>query len=270
MLNSRDLYDRQVIAAARELDALRQRCYRIKTLEQPYQRGWRRYYTLSDRALDRQDRPTLEAILELIGNVVVHHNRNFQRRRGRSRKLREIEQPLRAIPVHEWQRKNYPERWRRYFQYQLLLEWNRHWQPYWVFVNPSLYQLKISRNWIYQVHEIDPEIKSRLGELDRWFELHQGWRHYGRLKGRRQNCRWYDGEHKKQRFLKNEHRREIARAYEAFPEVDPAASVRRSPTSLRPFFPPVSRCSPMQRQRAQTSCSAGASPAAGTIFHQIV
>jgi hypothetical protein len=180
--------------------------------------------------------------------VVVHHSRNFQRRRGRARKLCEIEQPLRPIPLHEWQRKNYPEGWRRYFQYQLLLEWNHHWQPYWVFVQPSLYQLRIGRNWIYQVQEIDPEIESRLGELDRWFELHQGWRRHGWLKGRRQSCRYYDGEHKKQRFLKNEHRREIASAYLTFPEVDPAASTRRIRTSLRPISPPFS--DPKLRQRS--------------------
>ncbi len=266
MLNSHDFHDRQVIAAARELDALRQKRYKIKQLEQPYQRGWRRSYTLSERALDRQDRATLEAILEVIGSVVVHHSRNFQRRQGRARKLCEIEQPLRSISVHEWQRKNYPESWRRYFQYQLRLEWNHHWQPYWVFVQASLYQLKVGRNWIDQIQEIDPEIESRLGELDRWFELHQSWRRHGWLKGRRQSCRYYDGETKKQRLLKKEHRREIARACLIFPEVDPAASTRRIRTSPRPTSPHFSRRSPMQRQRAQTSSSAGSSPAAGTHF----
>ena len=175
----------------------------------------------------------------------MHHSRNFQRRRGRAKKLCEIEQPLRPIPLHEWQRKNYPDVWHRYFQYQLLLEWNRHWQPYWVFAQPSLYRLKIGRNWIYHVQEIDPEIERRLGELDRWFELHQGWRRYGWLKGRRQSCRWHDVEHKKQRFLKNEHRREIEGAYLAFPEVEPAASVWRIPTSFRrssAHFPGVAQC----------------------------
>lgn len=239
MLNSHDLYDRQVIAAARELDALHQKRYKIKTLEQPYQRGWRRYYTLSERALDRPDRPTLEAILEVIGSVVVHHSRNFQRRRGRARKLCEIEQPLRPIPLHEWQRKNFPEQWRRYFQYQVLLERNQHWQPYWVFVQPSLYRLKIGRNWIHQVQEIDPEIESRLGELERWFELHQGWRHHGRLKGQRQSWHWRGSDTPRQKLTNKEHRREIARADETFPEVDPAASVWRIRTSLRPVSPQI-------------------------------
>src|SRR5579862_9050720 len=64
-----------------------------------------------------------------IGTVVVHHSRDFRRRRGRRKKLVEIEQPLRSIPVYEWERKDYPEAWYRYFRHELVLRWNRHWEP---------------------------------------------------------------------------------------------------------------------------------------------
>jgi hypothetical protein len=159
--------------------------------------------------------------------------------------LCEIEQPLRPIPLHEWKWKNYPDAWLHYFQYQLLLERNQHWQPYLVFVQPNLYRLKIGRNWIHEVREIDPEIESRLGELDRWFEIHQGWRHYRRLKGHSQSYRWCNGEKNRQRFLTEEHRREMHRAVLDFPEVDPTASIRRPRTSPRPPFsnhPGVAQC----------------------------
>lgn len=245
MHNHHDLRDRQLIAAIREYHQLNRNRYVIMDLEQPYQRGWRRYYTLSNQAMARDDRTILEAILKVIGSVVLHHSRSFQCRRGRSRLLCEIEQPLRPIPVHEWQRKHYPDSWLRYFQYQLLLERNQHWQPYWVFVKPTMYRLKIDRNLIYQVREIDPDIESRLGELDRWLELRQGWQRYGWLKGQSQSYRWCGGERKKQQLLDREHRREIARAILHFPEIDPAASVRRSPISFRrvsPHHPGVAQC----------------------------
>jgi hypothetical protein len=237
MLNSHDLRDRKVIAAVREYRTLQRNRYKITTLDQPYQRGWRRFYKLSERALCREDRFVLESILEVIGSVVLHHSRSFQRRRGRSKSLCEIEQPLRPIPLHEWQRKNYPEAWLRYFRYQLLLERNQHWQLYLVFAQSNLYRLKIGRNWIHEVREIDPEIESRLGELDRWFEIHQAWRHHGRLKGQRQSYRWCNGEKNGQRFLTKEHRREMHRAVLDFPEVDPTASIRRRRTSPRAAFP---------------------------------
>jgi hypothetical protein len=217
MLNSRDLADRQVIAAVREHDALSRRRYKIIQLDQPIQRGWRRLYVPSERAASRRDRPILEAILAVIGTVKVHHSRDFRRRRGRLKKLVEIEQPLRPIPVHEWQRKNYPDEWHRYFRNELILERNRHWQPYWVFTQPSLYELKIERNWLWYFREVDPTIETRLSELDRWLQAREGWQRYGWLKGRRQRYRWKDEDSAKQRNLEHEHQREIARALQNVP-----------------------------------------------------
>jgi hypothetical protein len=236
MLNSHDRMDRQVLAIARELKHFRYMPYPTKPLDPPVQRGWRRSYVLSDRAMNRPDQSVLEAILKVIGSSVVHHNRNFHRRRGKSKKLFEIEQPLRPIPIHEWKRENYPTAWQRYFQYRILLTTHQRWQPYWVFMHPLLYRLKIERNWITEVRVIDPDTESRIQELEEWMEFHHGWHRYGRLKGRRQGYRWYNIREKR-RLLDNEHHREIANAYKTFPEVDPAASAWRIPTSLRPIFP---------------------------------
>ncbi|MFM2241279.1 MAG: hypothetical protein RLZ97_134 [Verrucomicrobiota bacterium] len=244
MLNPHDITDKRVIATVHEYKALSQKRYTITQLPQPYQRGWRRSYVLSERALHHPDRPMLESILEVIGSTVVHHSRTFQRRRGRSRTLCEIEQPLRPIPIHEWQNKRYPDAWLRLFRYELLLEWNRHWQPYWVFAQPSLYRLKIGRNWVESIRQIDPTIEIRLSELERWLENHRGWQRYRRLKGQRRWDRWCNGETHKQRQLTKEHRREIASALLKFPEFDPAASVRCVRSRLRSIhlFPGVAQC----------------------------
>ena len=244
MLNSHDLADRQVIAAVREYNALCWRRYKIIKLDEPIQRGWRRSYVLSERAAARRDCPVLEAILAVIGTVVVHRSRDFCRRRGRSKKLVEIEQPLRVIPIHEWDRKNYPREWHRYFRYELILQWNRHWQPYWVFTQPSLYELKIERNWLWYFREVDPAIETRLSELSRWLESRAGWRRYDWLKGRSQGRRWEHGDTAKQRSLKHEHRREIERAYNTFPEVEPVAPMRRARLSFWRITTFPRSCSP--------------------------
>jgi len=244
MLNSHDLMDRQVLAIARELKHFRNMPDPVRQLDPPVQRGWRRSYVLSERAMNRPDQPVLEAILKVIGSSVVHHNRNFHRRSGKSKKLFEIEQPLRPIPLHEWQRENYPTAWQRYFQYRILLAANRHWQPYWVFMHPSHYRLKIERNWITELRVVDPDQESSIHELERWMEFNHGWHRYGRLKGRRQGYRWYSL-FKKRQLLNKEHRREISDAINTFPEVDPAASAWRIPTSLRSIshiFPGVAQC----------------------------
>lgn len=242
MLNSRDFSDRQIIAAIRELRLLQRDRYTVVQLEEPIQKGWHRLHTLARQSLDRPDRAVLEEILKVIGTSVIHHNRRFLHRRGRSKKLFEIEQPLRPVPLHEWERKDYPRKWHRYFRYELLLEWNRHWQPYWVFSQPSLYRLKTRPNWIHEVRQLDSATEVRVSELERWIESRQGWNRYHSLKGHPVN--WRDCRIK-QRLLDKEHRREIANAYQIFPEVDPVASVWRSRTSLRPIFqtfPGVAQC----------------------------
>jgi hypothetical protein len=242
MLNSRDFSDRQILATIRELRLLEQDRYKVVPLEEPIQKGWRRFHTLAKQSLDRQDRTTLEEILEVIGSSVQHHNRSFRCRRGRSKKLFEIEQPLRPIPLHEWERKDYPRKWHRYFHYELLLGWNRHRQPYWVFTQPSLYRLKTGPHWIHEVKQLDSATEVRVSELERWLESRQGRKRYDWLKGRPAN--WRDCRIK-QRLLDKEQRREIATAYHTFPEVGPAAPVWRIPTSLRPIlptFPGVAQC----------------------------
>ena len=232
MLNQRDFADRQIIAAVREYNDLLRRRHTIIKLDHPIQRGWRRSYVLSERAKQRRDRPLLEAILMVINTAVVHHNRSFRKRRGRSKKLVEVEQPLRPIPVHEWERKHYPAEWFRHFRRELLLEWNRHWQPYWVFTQPSLFELKIERNWLWHLRVIHPAIEKRLSELGRWLESRDGWCRHGWLKGQAQSYHWKETLEGRERFLCREHQREIRAIMKHIPEVDPASAMRRSPISL--------------------------------------
>jgi len=233
MLNTQDRFDRKVIAAVREFDTLSRRRYTTIKVEQPIQRGWRRSYVLSARAATRRDRSILEAILGAIGTVVVHHSRDFRRRHGRRRKLVEIEQPLRPIPVSEWERKGYPPEWFAYFRWELLLQRNHHWQPYSVFRQPEIYELTIHRNWLWYFQETDPAIETRLSELDRWLRDREGWQRYSWLKGKRFRYRWPEEYTEPERSLRREHDRQIRHAMEDFPEVDATALRKRRRISPR-------------------------------------
>ena len=266
MLNSLDLRDRQIRAAVREYKALARELHPVIKLDTPIQIGWRRFHALSEFAQRRADQPLLESILEVVGTSVIHHSREFRHRLRRRSKLVEIEQPLRPIPMHEWEKKNYPSEWWHFFQYELILELNKHWQPYWVFNQPSLFELKTERNWQWYFTDVDPGVATRLSELRRWLEARDGWCRYGWLKGRQQRYNWPDKEAHWDRALRREHQREIASALAQFPDADPAAFIRCTQVSARLTIISFSRRSPMQRQRAQTSSSAGASPAAGTTF----
>ncbi len=259
MLNVRDYNDRKIRAAVREIKKLSTRQYRTIQLEKPIQVGWRRFYVLSAHAQTRRDRPILEAILKVVGTVVRHHDRMFLKRQGRCRKLLDIEQPLRPIPVYEWERKGYPDEWLRYFRWELVLVGQRCWQPSWVFKQASIFELKIRRYWVTAVTEPDPDVQSRICELERWLESRDGQQRYDWLKGCHQACyRTWSNRRRRQR-LEREEKREIHRAYRDFPEVDPAVSTRRSRLSFRQMIFIFPRRSPTQRQRVQNSSSAGAS-----------
>ena len=231
MLNSQDLADRQILAAIREENALWKKRYTIIKLDKPIQRGWRRFYELTRIASSRRDAPILEEILKVVGTVVVHHRRDFRRRKGRGRKLIEIEQPLRPIPLYEWERKGYPHAWLAYFHYEILRERNS--QPYWVFKQPSIYELKVERNWLWYFQEVDPAIETRLSELDRWLDARRGRQRYGWLKGKSQHFHLAHQASPREQSLELEHQREIRRALDHFPEVDPVASMWRARLSFR-------------------------------------
>ncbi|XHR26683.1 MAG: hypothetical protein ACFUZC_12065 [Chthoniobacteraceae bacterium] len=229
MLNLHDIADRRLLAVIREQDDLRQRRYTIVKLDPPIQRGWRRFYVLGERAQKRPDHKTLEAILAVIGPEVIHHSPDFRRRSGRRRKLIEIDQPLKSIPFCEWSRKNYPDEWLRYFHAETRRR-PKYAIQVWVFMQPALFELKVERNWQWYYREVDPAIETRLGELDRWLEQHLGWCRYLRLNGKK--AQWKD-KPGKMALMERQSRVEIERALNNFPEVDPAASVRRGPISFR-------------------------------------
>ncbi len=238
--------DKRALAAVREYHALRKKEYHIIKLDKPIQRGWRRFYTLNARARARADRAVLEAILEVIGPVVINHRRDFLKRCGRrSRKLVEIEQPLNAISYSEWDRKRFPDGWRKYFRSERL-PGQRQWYLGWVFAEPSLYELKIEPNWLWYFREVDPIVASRLSELDSWLHFHGGWERYHRMKGIPRYYRWCEKMEGRQKCLVREHQREIMRAIADFPEVDSTALSLCSRLSFRPS-PAFSPCSPISR-----------------------
>lgn len=258
MLNDRALVDRQIIAAVREHEQLSRKRFQIIKLDQPIQRGWRRTYVLAEHAKRRRDHETLEAILKVIGTTVVHPSRNFQFRRGRKKKLVEIEQSLQPISAHPWPAHPWPARlpegWLIYFRYELLLERNRHSQPYWVFRQPSLYELKVERNWLWYFREVDPAIETRLSELDRWLTARQGWRRYHSLKGT--SLYWYPSD--RDRLLRRQELREMKEALDRYPEVDPTARRSCRAISLRSLpkiFPDVAQLAEAFRsERNQCGC----------------
>lgn len=228
MLNFQDLRDKQIRAAFRELKSLNR--YTVIKLEKPIQRGWRRLYVIADHAKSRKDCPILETILERINNIVVYHRRDFLKRKRRTTKLVEIEQPLRAISQSEWNLRNFFETWRPYFRREFRLDRRGNWVPFFEFKQPSLFKLKTERNWLWHFREVDPDAETRMSELKGWLRNSGRRERYDWLKGV-PVCRDYLGIDKR-KILDHEQRKMITEALDQFPEVEQKVSTGRFLISL--------------------------------------
>lgn len=231
MHNPRNLKDKELLAIERELDALNSRRGIVKKLHEPLQRGWVRYHVLSERALRHRDQRMLAEILAVIGTKIWNKSLTFREwkwPRGRRRHLIDIEQPLKAISASEWQHKNYPDQWRRYFLPQLV---QGHWGSYLAFVcdHVSFFELKCEPLFVDELVVPDPVVAQRIAELESRLYGHNLMPRLSRLHGHSRG-RWkHDPRYKIRDHIAE---REIRAAHSVDPEAEATSSQGRSRFSL--------------------------------------
>jgi hypothetical protein len=256
MLNAQDYLDKKLLKLGKELRELWWRQYISVPLEEPIQRGWRRIHVLTAKSERRADKDVLLALLKVMGTVQFHNTPEFRIKRGRGRRRRfmEREQPLRELTVGEWDRRDLPETWESYFRLEKRYSFCA-WRDTLVFTNPYAFELKIEPNWVTELYTSDPAVEERIAEIEGWL----------RNRNAKYRLEWLCGysnhwhEPRRKDLIAKIAKRELREAMRNPWEVDPGASTRRVRLSLRRRIFIFSWCSPMQRQRAQTSFSAGAS-----------
>ena len=73
----------------------------LRKLEQPYQRGWVRYFILKEEASRRADVARLKALLEYLQCIQYSDNIQFlYRPHGKSKRLRPVNHELNTIRIH--------------------------------------------------------------------------------------------------------------------------------------------------------------------------
>ena len=213
---------RSLIERNRELSRCRSHPA-LRKLNEPFQKGWKRLYVLSERACHRTDRQKLEAILPFLNSIRYCQRPDFKRRGRRSRRLVEIHQPLRVFPAYDWYRKRLPADWLKYFCFV-----RRHRQTgvdSYEFALPWLFDLHVEERWITHVRVVDPTVMSELARLDDHMSQHHVWGRYARLRGRKWR-RWSKGDDPRQSILTREDEREMRRAIREGQAVDSWSSIR--------------------------------------------
>jgi hypothetical protein len=231
MLNPQDIRDKKLLALDRELKTLNKERWLIKKLDEPIQRGWVRFHVLSERGLRHKDQPMLAEMLRVIGTKIWSKSSAFRAWNWHSKRRRQfidIDQPLQAISASEWQHKNYPDQWRRYFLPQRV---QGHWGSYLVFVcdHVRFFELKTEPLFVDELQVPNPLVAQRIAELESLIET----RHL------RPRLNWLLGysagrwNHDPRRRIGDRiAEREMRAALANCPEVDPAPCKVRSPISL--------------------------------------
>ena len=243
MLNKYDYFDKRLLELDRERSVLRCKLWIRVPLDNPIQRGWRRYHILTATAERRADRDVLEEFLKIIGVMRFSRTPEFLKRHGRGRKRRfvEIEQPVGPLTEGMWKKLGWPDLWKLYFRQEKYPD-NRSWLDVLVFRSPFLFELKTEPNWVTEIQVINPEVQRRLKEIDSWLTNHDGHHRIQWLHGR---SYWWK-KTKLARMFDRIAEREIREALQNPPEVDLATPARRSRISPRRFIT-LTPCSPTRR-----------------------
>ena len=230
MLNTQDYFDKHLLRLDGELSELwRRRRIRVP-LDEPIQRGWRRFHVLTAKAVKRPDKDVLLALLEIIGTMKIRNSPEFRKKRGsgRWRRYIEIEQPLREITVGEWDRRRLPEAWKPYFRQEKRCHF-RVWHDALIFASPEVFELRVEPNLITETCICDPAVEQRIAEIKGLLWHRNAICQLDWLYGYSRRCR----ESIRQKLFDKIAQRELREAMQNTLEVDPVAFIQRIRISFR-------------------------------------
>lgn len=144
-------------------------------LEEPYQRGWKRHFTVRPDVAKSADGPFYETLLAKINQVQYWHDETFKRKvRGSKKKIYTHTAPeLKVYEEHNWHyTKDLSDRERMCFHREYLpcRHADRYYWGY-VFSEPWRYVITVEPNIITEVRLLDSELEQEIARLEDY--LHQ-------------------------------------------------------------------------------------------------
>jgi len=177
--------EKELLALERELESLNNILLNTPELplNKPYQRGWIRYFILTDQAKTRPDYNNLKELLPSIENRQFSRNREFTSYHPRTA----IQQIPSLKLLHYFER---PGNYIVSGVEELLDLIRRKWNGKLSFRYPHLLKSYVEPNIITHQKVLFPEVEKRLQEIDEIFESCNGWEKLHNLHGRR-GYKWY-------------------------------------------------------------------------------
>lgn len=165
-------------------------------LEKPYQRGWMRFFRLTDAARFRSDVDRLQELLRFTNKRQFSSDRKFlsRERKGQKRTPRPHRMETFSTQCHCW--REIPTYLYRYFKFRRgtpeitterirELRLRRINRKIDVAVQ-HLFRSTVAPYIITHQKMLMPDCESRLEEVNTWLQVHHGWMRHGRLRGHRE------------------------------------------------------------------------------------
>jgi len=194
--------DKQLIQLSKQRDelSLQRRLIPLVPLEQPYQRGWKRFFVLREDIKRSPKASFYEALLPKINTTEYHHEKSFKRKKRRKKRygFEVRKQLLREFDLYWWNspRTNLSDREKTCFtRAETYSIKTRRAEVKYVFTEPWRYVLKVVPNMITHRKPLDADMEKEIAWIDNHFERYDLWPRINRLtRGRSYRSRDYYGD----------------------------------------------------------------------------
>ena len=145
-----------------------------KPLIPPFQRGWNRFFVLREDVARSEDAAFFENLLKKINTTKWSHRRDFMvRTRNKAGRKVYIQQPQQLQDFGPWSfdRFDFSEKERRYFDLTYVFYRGNELRPVYVFNEPWRFVLRVRPNIVDKFKVMDGELQSRMKEINSYIDL---------------------------------------------------------------------------------------------------
>ena len=159
--------DKSLLRLQRERNELQRRRRQMVPIDPPIQRGWVRRWRLTRIAKLRGDADVLRTILAGINTRQYCWRRSFKPGKRAPRRQHVTGQGFRVLHEWDWHRLGWPEGWKYlYFRRTETIGWQKQRVVNYILLREEFFELYTERHFIREMRLHQPEVDSRLSEIE--------------------------------------------------------------------------------------------------------
>jgi hypothetical protein len=141
-------------------------------LKPPVMRGWKRYFVLREDVARSKYADFFQGVLDKINTVDYSNRKDFRARKKRLRKWKYETKKQKLIEpgVWEFNKMNFSEKEKQFFEEKLILNYRRVWVKIYVFTEPWRFVLKVRPNMVCRTRIRSEEMETELAYIYRYIE----------------------------------------------------------------------------------------------------